>query len=121
MKLIDVRMKKLIFFIQIYEELQKSDFLQWQIDAFLFSMLVHNNLAQDAHDCGKHNKRNKYNNNNNINDDDDKGAKTISVLVLGHCEEFECLFSSLDETLLFAEDDEEFVPQLSVKFPPQTV
>lgn len=85
-------------------------------------MLVHNNLAQDAHDCGKHNKRNKYNNNdNNINDDDDKGAKTISVLVLGHCEEFEFLFSSLDETLLFAEDDEEFVPQLSVKFPPQTV
>lgn len=88
-------------------------------------MLVHNNLAQDAHDCGKHNKRNKYNNNNNINDDDDKGAKTISVLVLGHCEEFECLFSSLDETLLFAEDDEEFVcssaQSFTVKFPPQTV
>lgn len=79
-------------------------------------MLVHNNLAQDAHDCGKHNKRNKYNNNNNnINDDDDKGA------CVGTLWEFECLFSSLDETLLFAEDDEEFVPQLGVKFPPQTV
>lgn len=36
------------------------------------------------------------------------------VLVLGRCEEFYCLFSSPDETLLFAEDDEEFVLQFRV-------
>lgn len=108
MKLIDVRMKKLFFLIRIYEELQKSDLYSacWCTTIWHKMHMTAGNIIKET---------------STIIIIIILMMMMIKELVLGRCEEFECLFSSLDETLLFAEDDEEFVPQLGVKFPPQTV